>query len=276
VKADLRGVVEKLAETAPKSGDRLVVNLKTLFRRLIETWGDDLKMELSPAQFLVKPNGEIGKRDRYLTEDEIVLMFRAMPHMKGIDRVHAACLELLLEVGGRYDEGRELPWSEIDFEEGAWNLPAARSKNGLEHRMKLPASVLARLSAMRKASNSQWVFPSTKFPKQAFNCSSKPMANLLAKMREIGGDMPRWSAHDLRRTFNTHMKKAARMRIDPLLSKEAVERAINHVSGGMSDWYDADDYYHEKEAVYRLWSNKLEALREKAASLDKATGRLAA
>ena len=45
----------------------------------------------------------------------------------------ARCLEFLIYTAARSAEGREATWSEIDFDEKLWTIPAERMKADREH-----------------------------------------------------------------------------------------------------------------------------------------------
>ena len=70
-------------------------------------------------------------------------------------------LKLALVTAQRKGEIVGAAWSEIDFEQKVWTIPAERSKNGRSHRVPLTASASAILNALRdNLSTSEWVFPS--------------------------------------------------------------------------------------------------------------------
>jgi integrase len=272
---DLDDCVAVLAARAPKSADRFVINIKTLFKRAKREFRRDTRMASNPSEDLMKPDGTVTVRERALSENEIFYFYRAMMRATGVVRVHAECLALLLDVGGRLSEAREMPWDEVDFESGVWELPPERSKNGKAHKMLLPVEVLDRLQARKKLTRQRWVFWSPLSQGQPYNALSRSMSKLKVIMSEIaakdGVVVESWSAHTLRHTFKTHLYEAAARSLHPLVTEANVDRAQNHTTGSvMGRRYDKNQYLAEKGAVYRFWQNRLLILRERAAEAVEA------
>jgi integrase len=91
--------------------------------------------------------------------------------------------EFLILTAARTGEVLEAKWSEIDFEQAAWTIPAGRMKAGREHRVPLaPRSVELLKQAKLLAAGSDFVFPG--------RSGKKPMSNmvLLMTMRRLKSD----------------------------------------------------------------------------------------
>ena len=88
-----------------------------------------------------------------------------------------------------------------------------------------------------------WIFPTT---------SGKPGSGLSPVVRKIWGDLeiPRFTAHDLRRTAATGMTS---MGIDRL----TVSRLLNHSEGGITRVYDRFSYDTPKKNALEAWGAKL-------------------
>ena len=79
----------------------------------------------------------------------------------------ARALWFQLETCARVSEVLEMTWDEIDFAEGVWTLPAARSKNKEAHRVMLSTQSLDTLARLRPMEAlSQYVFPSVRSPQK--------------------------------------------------------------------------------------------------------------
>jgi integrase len=275
---DLDEIIHEFAESAPGSAERLKNNLQTLFRRAKKDHRRDTKLTSNPAEDLVLPRREVAIKDRSLSDAEIVYFYRALSRTTGWVRVHAECLALILDVGGRMSEGRKLRFDEIDFTTGVWELPKSRSKNRKAHIMRLPAETIERLKACRAREGQVWVFESAKFRGQAYNSVSKAHLQLRDLMeaigREDGTTIPSWSAHDLRRTFKSHLYEAAANSRHPLVTEANIDRAQNHRTGSdMGRRYDKNQYVNEKAAVYRYWQDHLIRLRAKALDAERKVAR---
>ena len=70
----------------------------------------------------------------------------------------ARALEFVVLTGVRVSEAVGAQWSEIDFKQGVWNVPAERIKTRQPHRVPLSPRALAILNDMR-GGHAKWVFP---------------------------------------------------------------------------------------------------------------------
>ena len=72
------------------------------------------------------------------------------------DDDHGRCIKLLILIGCRRAEVGGMAWSEFNFEQGTWTLPASRSKNARQHVLPLLPSMLTIIKAVpRMASRDQ-------------------------------------------------------------------------------------------------------------------------
>jgi integrase len=150
---------------------------------------------------------ESGPRDRHLSNDEIRLLWRALPAGDFGD-----ILRLLLLTGQREREISDLRWSEIDFERGVVDLPPNRTKNKRRHTIPMSSIVRAILKA-RPQQDRALVFGNGT---GGFSGWSKAKSRLDTAL----GIAP-WRIHDLRRTAATGM---AELGVQP----HVVEAVLNH------------------------------------------------
>src|SRR5262249_46316578 len=75
-------------------------------------------------------------RERVLTDQELIKVWNASGRPFGYDKI----VRLLILLGCRRQELGSMTWDEI--EDGAWTIPAQRTKNGRAH--KLPLMPMAR------------------------------------------------------------------------------------------------------------------------------------
>ena len=71
----------------------------------------------------------------------------------------ARCLEFTILTAGRTGEVRGATWDEIDLQQKAWTVPAARMKAGKEHRVPLSARAVAILREQEARREGDYVFP---------------------------------------------------------------------------------------------------------------------
>src|SRR5262249_55754140 len=70
-----------------------------------------------------------------------------------------------------------------------------------------------------------------------------------------GKSLPRWTLHDLRRTFRTGLGKLG-------VAPHIAELCINHVKGGVEAIYDRHRYQREIKAALALWADHVAAVVE--------------
>ena len=80
------------------------------------------------------------RRERFLTTDEIRILWQAWPTVLG-DEVGIA-LKFALATGQRIGEIVGLSQDELDLAKATWTIPAERAKNGYEHAVPLSALAL--------------------------------------------------------------------------------------------------------------------------------------
>jgi integrase len=81
-----------------------------------------------------------------------------MAELRQETAIHARCLEFTILTAARLGEAQKATWDEIDFDNEAWVIPAARMKGGKEHRVPLSAATLSILQAMQEIRQGDYVF----------------------------------------------------------------------------------------------------------------------
>jgi integrase len=168
--------------------------------------------------------------DRTLTNDEIKNLWHS-------DSPHTPLLRFLLLTGQRIGEAQLANWT--DIREERWLIPAEHSKN-------------------KKA---QWV-PITGAVKQVLNSLPKGRAKLFGTRSTTGtqawlkrwcereGIDPRFTPHDLRRTFVTEINELG---VEPYV----IEKLVNHSMGGVMAVYNKAEYAEERIKAANLWSTNV-------------------
>jgi len=120
-KRELIALVEGVMDRGvPSMANRVLAHVKRLFswaasRDLIET---------DPAAHIERP-GEVVRRDRVLSDPELVAVWRAA---EGVGGPFGAGVRLLIATGARREEVFACEWAEIDAEHACIRLPPARNK----------------------------------------------------------------------------------------------------------------------------------------------------
>lgn len=199
--------------------------------------------------------GKEVSRDRWLTRDELIQLFKAMRTAKGFSRQNEITFKLLLVLCVRKMELCAARWEEFDLDKAVWRLPEERSKNGDAIDIPLPRTAVEWLRELHTFScNSAWVLPARKMQNRMIphiQESTLPVA--LAKVRAELPDVPNFTIHDFRRTARTHL---AALGVDPVVA----ERCLNHRIKGVEGIYNRHQYFDERRVALEQWAGLLVAL----------------
>jgi integrase len=164
-------------------------------------------------------------------------------------------LLVLLLTMQRRGELAKAKWTEFDFDNRTWKIPAAHSKNKREHAVPLTRWAIAELDALRLLANgSQFVLPGKKPDRHADpKLITRGVKRLLPRFLAHGIDA--FVPHDLRRTGRTTL---GRLKVTPFVG----ERVINHSKDVLEETYDLWDYFDEKRDALERLENYLVRLRD--------------
>ncbi|MEO5375997.1 MAG: tyrosine-type recombinase/integrase [Alphaproteobacteria bacterium] len=188
--------------------------------------------------------GMVPKRDRVLTDDECVALWRA-----AVGAPYGALVRFLLLTGQRREEVAGMTWAELDEDLSVWTIPGDRTKNGALHVVPLTEPARDILRSLRRWSDTAFA-GDTGGP---FRGWSKAKVRLDAASGVSG-----WRLHDLRRTLATGLQRLG-------VRLEVTEAVLNHVSGsraGIVGIYQRHDWAAEKRAALDAWSAHLMAALE--------------
>lgn len=226
--------------------------------------------------------GKTKERDRALSEDEIRALSSKLK-TAGLSEQSQAALWIAFSTCSRIGEVIQAQWADVDFDNAVWRIPAANSKNGLEHRVNLSdftleqfetlkALAAARLAEKQKTEpkTKPWpyVFPSKDLmkhldvktvTKQVGDRQRAEGAKLLTGRTKSGQSLVlaggRWTPHDLRRTGATLMVSLG---VAPVV----VERCLNHVEQNrMARIYQRHSYEAEMRQAWKLLGDRLALLK---------------
>jgi len=168
---------------------------------------------------------------------EVPAFMEALAEREGMS---ALSLRFLILTAARTGEVIEAEWSEIDFDEALWTIPAARMKARRPHRVPLSAEALAVLREVEGVSD-QWVFPT--------NNGRKPQSNMamltLLKRMKVTDAVP----HGFRSSFRDWVAEATNF------SGELAERALAHVVASKTEAaYRRGDALDRRRALMDAWA----------------------
>jgi integrase len=180
---------------------------------------------------------ENGPRERSLTDAEAAAIWLACP-ANDFGRI----VKLLMLTGCRRDEIGALRWSEIDLKANTITLPAARTKNKVEHTVPLSELAIAVLAEIKRIDGRDLVFGRSDY---GFLGWSKSKTWLDEKLT-----IAEWRLHDLRRTVRTGLGKLG-------IAPHVAEAVLNHLPPRLVRTYDRNTYAVEKQTALNAWATHL-------------------
>jgi integrase len=281
-----RSVAELTRRDVSRLLDRIVVRgapiqanrTLSLVRHMLNFAVDTGWIDHNPALRVPKPGGKETSRDRVWTHDEIRAMWdllerfptteeKGAPGRKAkthdadgrpfcpVSAVLAATFKFRLVTAQRGGEVIGMQWRDVDLTTKVWTIPAAKAKNGREHRVPLtPLAVeliTAQLPTTGKApAKDDCVFVgSGESLKDRAKKASALIAGALG-LSDVRG-------HDLRRTAATAMSEAG-------VIMEHISHVLNHAeSRDMARAtlvYNRNQFDKEKRAALETWARVLDRI----------------
>ncbi len=152
----------------------------------------------------------------------------------------------------RPGELRQAKWTEIDFAEKVWRVPAERMKMKQPHAVPLSRQVLYLLQDLRSlARDSEYLFP-------ALHTTKRPLSDntLNVALRRLGFEHDEMTSHGFRAMASTLLNESG------LWHPDAIERALAH---GEKDRvraaYHRGAHWAERVKMAQWWSDYLDQLR---------------
>ncbi len=231
-------------DNTPGQQNHAFVALRVFFRWCVRQH----HIERSPMEGMALPSRSIP-RERVLTDDELVAVFKAAQHTP---YPYGSIVQLLILTGQRRGEVAALRWDHIDSD--TITLPGALTKNRRQH--SFPTNQMARVVISEIAPLSDYLFPASRDhvrgkPTTIFNGWQKAKILLDNKC-----GVANWTLHDLRRTFSSNM---AALRVPP----HVTEKLLNHSSGivsGVAATYNRYQYLPEMRDAVSGWNDRLATL----------------
>lgn len=243
-----RQIIERVREIDESGTHRVAEIVKLLVGQMYAYAVDNALLEVNPAA-RIKVIGSLGeKRDRTLTDAEVLLFWTKLDTAKMVANLRTA-LRLLLVTGQRRSELALARWAEIDRDKALWTIPAEHSKNGKAHLVPLSALALSLLDQL-DAEDTAFVIPSRLLDDRPVD----PMALTRAVRNNVEHfELPAFTPHDLRRTVASGMGALGVQRLH-------ISKVLNHADDSVTARYDRHDYLDEKGTALDLWAGHLQAV----------------
>jgi integrase len=142
----------------------------------------------------------------------------------------ALALELCILTAARSGEILGMRWSEIDFDNKVWTVPANRMKAGREHRVPLSSSATAILRHLERMKIGDFVFPG--------QARAKPLSNMAMDMMLRRMQVDHATVHGFRSSFRDWAGNVSNF------PRELIETALAHVIGDK-----AEQAYRRRDAL---------------------------
>lgn len=162
-----------------------------------------------------------------------------MPKLRGAEGTAARALEFVILTAARSGEVRGATWSEIDFNDRVWTIPAERMKAGREHRVPLSDRAIALVRSLPKVDKVEYLFPGTK---------GGPLSDmsLTAVLRRMQVDAV---PHGFRSTFRDWVGEHTDF------PREVAEQALAHVLHNKTEAaYRRGDGLEKRRAMMQAWA----------------------
>jgi integrase len=191
-------------------------------------------------------------------------LLRAIDGFDGNPTVKAA-LRLHPLVATRPGELRHAEWTEIDFDQALWSIPAGRMKMKSPHIVPLSPKAVAILRELHsRTGNGRYIFPSTRSVERPISDNT-----LNAALRRLGYDGTEFVSHGWRAIFRTLADEVLQERID------IIEAQLAHqVSDALGRAYNRTSFLKERRDLMNRWGSYLDGLKSasKVIPLTKRTG----
>lgn len=232
-------IVSILNSMLERGVNRMAKVVLSLVRQMFRFSQDQDIVESDPTSSIrkYKIGGKDTIRDRVLSESEIKELRNKLPTANLLVTTECA-LWIMLSTLCRIGELCKAKWTDIDLNEGLWNIPKENSKNGKAHKIFLSEFSINQFKRVPRISD-VWIFPSHKGNKHVCEKSmSKQVSdrqlsderiknkdifsgrsNKVDSLKLTGG---KFTPHDLRRTGATLMGALG-------IRPDVIEKCLNHI-----------------------------------------------
>ena len=211
-----------------------------------------------------KPTAPRGKRDRVLNWDEIGAVMSAAD---GLSIYWKGLVKMLMLTGLRRDEASNGRWSEIDWEERSWTIPAERMKAKRPHKLPLTEGIIEILDAQRqwqKTADRELLPDMRRTPFIFTSTGRSPVSGhskMKAKLDGLANLSEPWTLHDFRRTVATRLSE------DLDVDADLADRVLAHVRVGIEGVYNKATRYVQRRDAHSMWEQAIRTHVDTTASL---------
>ncbi|WP_306114185.1 MULTISPECIES: site-specific integrase [unclassified Roseovarius] len=198
----------------------------------------------NPVDGLTKSLPTVKRRAAHMAAMKWEHLPEFMGQLSERESVSARTLQFIILTAARSGEARGARWSEIDFDERIWTVPADRMKRGLEHRVPLSEEAIEVLEGMRGL-DADFVFPAASRDKRGATREQSVMVfkSLLKRMKREG-----FTVHGFRSTFRDWCSESAHA------DREVAEASLAHAIGNETERaYARSDFFERRRSLMATW-----------------------
>jgi integrase len=239
-KREIVEAVDAATARGPVQANRVHATLTRFFSWAVEKG----VIELSPAIGTKAPNAE-KSRERVLSSEELSAIWWAAEALRP---PFGAFIRLLILTAARRNEVAGM--TEAEIVDGAWTIPAGRSKTSEPNTLPLPRQALEIIAELPRSASGLLLTTTGRTHISGFAKAKRALDTELAKRRQLA----HWTFHDLRRSAATGM---ASLGIEPHI----VEAILGHRSGkisGIAAIYNRFTYFDEMRDALQQWADAVQ------------------
>lgn len=237
-KKEIVAVLDKIVATGkPHGATNVLRNLRMMYN-----WAADRDMVPSNPCDRIRPPARTTERDRVLTDEEIVAIWKATYQLPW---PYGMMYRTFMLTGQRRNEVATMRWCHIKGD--VWTIPREVVKKDRPHAVPLSSAMIQNLKGSPYFGPDAYVFTTTggDAPSSNFNKTKKEVDRL--------SGVTDWCIHDLRRTVRS---KLAELRVP----REVARKVLNHEDGKVDRIYNRHEYLDEKREALEEWAKHLMAL----------------
>ena len=226
--------------------------------RIKQVLGQVFRYAIATARASRDPSGDLRgalppvaeKHHAALTRPiDIAGLMRAIAGYEGSFVVRSA-LRFSALTFQRPGEVRKSQWSEIDFDDSLWRIPAARMKMRQEHVVPLSPQAIELLRELHPLSGSgPYLFPNAR-------SANRPLSEnaVLAALRRMGYEVGEMTPHGFRSMASTRLNEMG-------WPADVIERQLAHAErDGVRAAYNRAEWLTERRKMMTAWADYIDRL----------------
>jgi len=230
--------------------------------RILQTCGQIFRYAIATGRAMRDPTPDLrgalqqvkGNHFSAITEPKAIgALLRSMHDYQGSVMIRCA-LKLAPLVFVRPGELRKAEWTEIDFKNATWNIPAERMKMKEAHIVPLSLQAIDILKELQPLTGKgRYLFPSPR-------SSQRPMSDnaVLSAMRRMGIGKEEMTGHGFRAMARTVLDEVLHVRPDYI--EHQLAHAVRDPNGRA---YNRTAHLPERRKMMQDWADYLDGLRDK-------------